>query len=339
MTLNQINTLYETRCQVNSYITEELGISDYVGEATKELYIRIIDEIGKSPKFYLIYSGREIKSIIKQSVSFKFEFNGMSLTVSVDYYNFKDVSVRHKWSDVLPDELFNNASSIYGDFYLSDTARKKKKPFKPDMVSLNLVGISGRIDKVKAYRSISHELRHVYEQYSNRRKPFSEYNDNALYMKCADYFNYAPKGSTKSNIGLTGYLSFNYERRALVEEFFRGIEAKIENAEFSNKDLMEILKNNNDVFYKMSVIKSTINRLTNNDSEYVKVCNDMLQETGFTIDKFTKRCISAFNDLCKRYGKCIIKLKNDYPDIFLRNGIGGNVLEHHYQKKYAKYFV
>lgn len=339
MTLNQINALYETRCRVNSYITEELGISDYVGEATKELYIRIIDEIRKSPKFYFIYGVREIKSVIKQSVSFNFEFNGISLTVSADYYNFKDKTERCKWLDVLPDSLFDNASSLYGDFYLSDTARRKKKPFKPDMVSLNLIGISGRIDKIKVYRSISHELRHVYEQHSNKRKPFSEYNDNALYMKCADYFNYAPKGSTKSDIGLTGYLSFNYERRALAEEFFRGIEAKIENAEFSNKDLMGILKNDNEVFSKMSVIKSTINRLTNNDSEYVKICNDMLQETGFTIEKFIKRCVNSFNDLCKRYGKCIIKLKNDYPDIFLRNGISENVLEHHYQKKYAKYFV
>lgn len=304
-----ITALYEVKDRINDVIQEELGISDVVDKGTDNLCKTISDKI-KTAEWEKVENG------LKYAVlSFKYNFNGYLINVGVYCFNFFNRKIREELRDKYPDEFFEDARSSYGKANLPFS----KHTTKLNSLTTNLMMISGTIDKDRLYYCIRHELRHIYEQIMNGGMSFSNFKDNALYMKASDMFNRNPEGSIEKNIGLLGYMSFDYERHAFVEEYFGKLKLYVEkfaNGSDNSDTIYHYLDNDNPVLDKIVRMRYTLTKLYNRDTDYVLAANKMLNDTGFTLEKFIQRAEDSIKDLSLRYGRCIVKAKNDYPPLF-----------------------
>lgn len=305
-----INALYEVKQYINNVIQEELGISDVVDYGTDALCSEILEKLKSA-----VWEKTEDKGIKHTTLTFEFMFNEKPVNVSVECYSFNDAYTREAYKKKYPNEFFENARSAYGKTKLP----LSQHPINLKSLVVSLLRVSGQVDIERLRYSVRHELRHIYEQQKNGGISFSNFKDNTLYMAAADMYNKSAEGTAKKNVGLLGYLSFDYERHSFVEEYFDGIKqliTKIQAGEENPDKLVHYLDNDNKIMKMIATMRFTLSKLENNDKKYVSAANEMLENTGFSFEKFTQMAEDAIKDLSLRYGRCIVKAKNDYPDIF-----------------------
>jgi flagellar capping protein FliD len=148
---------------------------------------------------------------------------------------------------------------------------------------------------------------------------FANFKDNTLYMSAADLFNKSQEGTSDKDVGLLGYMSFDYERHSFIEEYFDSIKQlilRIQNGDEDSNALVHFIDNSNPIMDKIVKMRLTLTKLKEGNGTYVSSLNEMLKNTGFTVDKFIKRAEHSINDLLTRYGKCIVKIKDEYPQLF-----------------------
>ena len=334
-----ITALYETRSLINSYICEDLGISDYVGTETDKLYSLVIANLKDVDWFPYEYKGKPIKEIKTALFTFEYNFNNANIVISFDTYNFKDNNVRNKWSELIPDKYFETAGSSYGNVRLPVS----KTEVKCKTLYLHVLMVSGTVDKERLHGSIRHELRHIYEQMKNRHRNFAGRKDNNLYMRCSDAYNNGNENTADSNVGFLGYMTFDYERHAFVEEYFDRIKYYIEKSNQGDNEaavrLSDYLNNNNEVMQIIVKMRYVLSKLQNKDKNYINAAIRILEGTGFSLDKFIKRADEAIHDLAMRYGKCIVKAKKDFAPLFDFNKYNTITYYENKDKPYAEWYI
>lgn len=334
-----IVALTEVRNLVNQCICEEMGISDIVGKSTKELCSLIIQDLKNASWEPVVDRDENVYEGVKSCyLSLAYNFNGNDIDVGVECYNFYDNARRKQYGELFPDVFFEEARSSYGYVTLPMSNRKTKMKF----ISLRLLLVSGTPDYKQLSKSARHELRHIYEQMCNNERNFGERKDNALYGKSADFYNRAGDDKVRSDVGFLGYMSFDYERHAFIEEYFEELEQGILKAASNDEDCTKFiysLDNDNEVMRKIVRMRRILTKLQKGDVEYVQAAEEMLEGTGFTFGKFMVRAEAAIKDMSMRYGKCVIKMKNDYPSLYNFDKYRTLTYIQNRDKPYAEWYI
>lgn len=276
--------------QVNNSINEELGISDKVTTLSRQLSSEIIN-LSKTKSS--LPCG--IKNVKVKNFNFKHECFGKDLDVFVTVKNFTHKEDYIEYVSKYGNEEFESASSSFGE----QKIKTLRKPIRYDMVSVTALSISGTVNKTLLISSLSHELRHIYDQHFTD-KSFSLRNDNDLYNYAETLFK---NGKTREEreFGLLLYVSFDYERRAIIQDFNDTAENHL--PKHDGHMMTEFLRSNKTI-ETINNIRLLLNKTENG------VYDKLIENISMSKQKVIKMFKNAYKDLITRYGKAVIKFKN-----------------------------
>ena len=306
----------DVKRDVNFLIVEELGVSSRVSSAADYITKRIEEEYPK------IKSTPLSDGVGYRDIVFIDKIFNEDITFFVRVYLFKNTKYYDKFVKEYGESVLNNANSLYG----KQTLPYSKHTINAKTVSVNASCISGRIDKDRLTSSLSHELRHVYEQ-AMQNKRFSSRKDNTLYISSSAILNSPNFSETKRLIAYCIYMSFDYEQRATIQDFHDKA-IKVLETEGSNK-LNDYLSEN-DVVHTLMKMKYVKEQLSSN-----RAFINEFEEISDTIKLNVWECIkwidNGFSFLSKKFGKAIIAIRNDeerigvnMPTLERTNELNGN---------------
>ena len=256
--------------EIKKIIQEELGISDEVTKISKEFYSEMITALRNSNDI------EKTETTVIKKTPLTFHIGDIKLSCNIIYRNFlsKDYDVLYKMPYVTNGESFRVSKNLYFLF-------------------INVLAISGTINKEKAMETIQHEIEHVYQQI----KMGNGFGSESMYVKLKNDMESADENRVK--VSKLIYYTIKSEQEA----FANGLYAYFMdlNEPYSEEKLKESETWNNYVF-----IKDEINELEHNN-EMKSVFNEYFCEFGLTI-KDVKREMGNF---LHRIGKVIIKIQND----------------------------
>lgn len=287
--------------EINTLITEELGVSNEVNKKTKQIISKVLEKLKKTSEKEKIEDGITLKNLSFQENIFNNE-----LTCWFYLYNFRD---KLTYDNYLKNSG-NNVLDATSSFGVLPTTQNRKKKMILNRISINIISISGNINYTKLYDDVSHELMHIYNHIKADKPYFRTMDDFYKYSNIAATLATADNNTPLAAIGRLYYMIDKDERIAFANDFYSTLEQEILN---DVENISNIL-NNNYLFDKIVDMHKTINNLKNKNPLYIKALEEFnnSQKNKFNLEKLIEQGEYALKDLAHRYGNVIIKLKKDF---------------------------
>lgn len=300
---------------INLIIVEELGVSAQVSSVISHIVNKIKDgyvNIKSTP--LRDKDGKYIGGVGFRDFTFTDKVFGVDMTFFVRVYLFNNEQTYQKMVRTFGDKPFTDAKSSFGDNKLPSSGRM----IKTNMVSVSAVCINGRLSEDTLSASLSHELRHMYDQ-SMWQKSFTTRTDNDLYRNSMSIINSVNYNEKQRLIAFAIYQSFDYEQQAAIQEFYDKAITTLNNK--GPNGVNDYIKDNEilDTLMKMKFIRDQLSENGNTIDEFHKIENLI----GIDISSAIKMITNGMDSLSKKYGKAIISVKNDME----REGINISQLE------------
>ena len=265
---------------VDSFINEELSISDKVVEETNK-----IKELIKKD------SGASNKEVLDDGV---FRRTG-SIRVSIFSTNF-----------LIKYEIIN--------FVDYDTYYEKYQLFKPNCstsmgnkeMKISILSISGEFQENSFGDSIQHEVEHIYQEYM-AEKPLFYNDDKDIYRTAIENINSTLYNGWVSKLSNVVYYSKKYEQDAFINGLYQQLVQP--DAIFYEKDIIK-----SSTPYKISVMLVGLrNEIDKNieDKDLINACKFFGKPSKW----FINRCDSSCRYIAKRLRKVITKARKDYHTV------------------------
>lgn len=300
---------------INLVIVEELGVSaqvtsviNHLVEKIKEGYVTIKSTPLRDQE------GKYINGVGFRDFTFTDKVFGTDMTFFIRVYLFNDEQTYQKMVTKFGVKPFTDAKSSFGDNKLPSSGRI----VKTNLVSVSAVCVNGHLSEDTLSASLSHELRHMYDQ-SMWQKSFTTRKDNDLYRNSMGIINSANYNEKQRMIAFAIYQSFDYEQQALIQEFYGGAITTL-NTKGPNA-VNDYIKDNEilDTLMKMRFIRDQLSENGNTIDEFHKIEGLI----GLDISSTIKIITNGIDSLAKKYGKAIISVKNEME----REGINISQLE------------
>lgn len=284
-TLNKNTIVENTLCEIKSLIKEEQGISVNVIKYTNLICDKIENEIKIAEK-----------RIVKNMVSFKSNYfdykiwNGENVRIRWYYYNFYDKQTYFK--------EINNINKI-DKFTEYDPINYESIK----TISVTILSVSGVIQNITLYDTISHELAH-YNKFNKANKNFSNENLYQFVRILMSNFN------NKTLIGSLAriiYHSKEYENDA----YNHGLYSWLMNYQTETMD--DALKNS-ELFSVVIYLKNVVENLKSIDDELPSLKDSLNLFKKYKLDKkdFIRIGEKTINKINRLIARTYYKAKNDY---------------------------
>ncbi|MDE5888662.1 MAG: hypothetical protein K2H20_01435, partial [Bacilli bacterium] len=189
--------------EINKIITEEMGVSNAVHNETKRIIDIALEKIKTSPK------EKAFKNVTLQQINFNVKLFNYDIKCNFYLYNFKDENTYNEIINTQGQGFFDANSS----FGVLPFTKNSKKQLRLDKISVNIISISGTINKPLLFDDTSHEVMHIYDQIMSNKSYFDTPNFSD-YQKVGSVIQKNDENSPNAAIGRLLYLLNKDERIA-----------------------------------------------------------------------------------------------------------------------------